>query len=106
MNLRNPLRHGPLAAMIAAALVLAGAPALAQTSLRLSLDWRLEGPSAIFLVPQDRGYFRQEGLDVDIIRMSCAVSVRALVAKSIDFEVAPESKPRCPRLRRGFASKS
>jgi NitT/TauT family transport system substrate-binding protein len=32
------------------------------------------------------GYFSQEGLDVEIIRMSCAVSVCALVAKSIDFD--------------------
>jgi len=41
--------------------------AQAQTSpLRLSLDWRLEGPSAMFLVAQDRGYFRQEGLDIAI----------------------------------------
>jgi ABC-type nitrate/sulfonate/bicarbonate transport system substrate-binding protein len=32
------------------------------------------------------GYFSQERLDVDIIRMSCAVSVRALVAKSVDFD--------------------
>jgi len=80
MNLRNPLRHGPLAAMIAAALVLAGAPALAQTSLRLSLDWRLEGPSAIFLVPQDRGYFRQEGLDVDIDEGSASLEPITRVA--------------------------
>ena len=80
MNLRNPLRHGRLAAMIAAAIVLSGAPALAQTSLRLSLDWRLEGPSAIFLVPQDRGYFRQEGLDVDIDEGSASLDPITRVA--------------------------
>jgi NitT/TauT family transport system substrate-binding protein len=34
--------------------------------LRLSLDWRLEGPTAMFLVAQDRGYFREEGLDVAV----------------------------------------
>jgi len=43
------------------------ASAQAQPSpLRLSLDWRLEGPTAMFLVAQDRGYFREEGLDIAI----------------------------------------
>jgi NitT/TauT family transport system substrate-binding protein len=32
----------------------------------MSLDWRLEGPLAMFLVAQDRGYFREEGLEVAI----------------------------------------
>src|SRR5215467_4139386 len=34
--------------------------------LRLSLDSRLEGPTAMFPVAQDRGYFREEGLDIAI----------------------------------------
>src|SRR5262245_24911931 len=34
--------------------------------LRLSLDARLEGPTAMFLVAQDRGYFREEGLEIAI----------------------------------------
>src|SRR5206468_13061018 len=34
--------------------------------LRLSLDARLAGPTAMFLVAQDRGYFREEGLDIAI----------------------------------------
>jgi hypothetical protein len=38
----------------------------AQTTLKFSLDGRLEGPSALFVHPQDRSYFRQEGLDVVI----------------------------------------
>ena len=42
--------------------------------------------SVPFEIARRMGYFSQEGLDVDIIRMSCAVSVRALVAKSIDFD--------------------
>jgi ABC-type nitrate/sulfonate/bicarbonate transport system substrate-binding protein len=42
--------------------------------------------SVRFEIARRMGYFSQEGLDVDIIRMSCAVSVRALVAKSIDFD--------------------
>ena len=42
------------------------APPSQPAPLRMSLDWRLEGPLAMFLVAQDRGYFREEGLDVTI----------------------------------------
>jgi NitT/TauT family transport system substrate-binding protein len=53
--------------VLATALLLASAaPAWTQTALKFSLDGRLEGPAAPFLVPQDKGYFRHEGLDVTI----------------------------------------
>jgi NitT/TauT family transport system substrate-binding protein len=55
------------ACLLAAAIALAGAwPASAQTSLKFSLDGRLEGPEALVLLPQDKGYFKTEGLDVTI----------------------------------------
>ena len=44
----------------------AAAPAAAETAIKFSLDGRLEGPEALFLVPQDRGYFKAEGLDVTV----------------------------------------
>jgi NitT/TauT family transport system substrate-binding protein len=50
----------------AMALALAVAPALAQTPVKLTLDWKFEGPAAPFLVAIDRGYFTREGLDVSI----------------------------------------
>jgi NitT/TauT family transport system substrate-binding protein len=53
-----------LAATIAA--MLACGPALAQTKIKFSLDFKFEGPSAPFLVAIDRGYFKDEGLDVSI----------------------------------------
>jgi NitT/TauT family transport system substrate-binding protein len=40
--------------------------AQAQTGIKFSLDERLEGPAALFLLPQDRGYYRNEGLDVTV----------------------------------------
>jgi len=49
---------------IAAALL--SDPAAAQTSVKLSLDARLDGPTALFLLPQDRGYYRSEGLELSI----------------------------------------
>jgi NitT/TauT family transport system substrate-binding protein len=50
---------------VAAALLAAGG-AVAQTPVRFSLDWRWEGPAAIFAVALDKGYFKAEGLDVTI----------------------------------------
>ena len=55
------------AAAIALVIALAAAwPASAQTSMKFSLDGRLEGLAATLLVPQDRGYFRAAGLDVTV----------------------------------------
>jgi NitT/TauT family transport system substrate-binding protein len=52
------------AGVLGAALVYSGAPASAQMAIKFSLDEPLEAASAIFLLPQDKGYFRNEGLDV------------------------------------------
>jgi NitT/TauT family transport system substrate-binding protein len=54
---------------LAAALLLCAASTstLAQeTRVKFQLDWRFEGPSALFLVAKSRGYFEQEKLDVTI----------------------------------------
>jgi len=54
---------------VAAALLLCAASTqiLAQeTRVRFQLDWRFEGPSALFLVAKSKGYFEQEKLDVTI----------------------------------------
>jgi NitT/TauT family transport system substrate-binding protein len=60
-------RSGRPTLLLAAALaLLAVSPAGAQTPIRFSLDGRLEGLAATFLLPQDKGYFRSEGLDVTV----------------------------------------
>jgi len=61
-------RRGAIRAIAALALAALAASATAQqpTRIRFQLDWRFEGPSALFLLPVAKGYFKQEGLDVII----------------------------------------
>jgi NitT/TauT family transport system substrate-binding protein len=67
MGLLDLARFGRSASALAAGLlIVSAAPARTQTALKFSLDGRLEGPAALFLVPQDKGYFQQESLDVTI----------------------------------------
>jgi NitT/TauT family transport system substrate-binding protein len=52
-------------ALLAAAAFLA-LPALAQTPIKFQLDWRFEGPAALFLAAQAKGYYKAAGLDVTL----------------------------------------
>ena len=40
------------------------AAAQAQTKIKMILNWKYEGPQGMFFLADDRGYFKQEGLDV------------------------------------------
>ncbi len=40
--------------------------ASAQTKIKMVLNWKYQGPQAWFFLAQDRGYFKSEGLDVEI----------------------------------------
>jgi NitT/TauT family transport system substrate-binding protein len=66
MTLRHTIARARLACLAGVTAGLIAGAAHAQTGLKLSLDERLEGPAALFLLPQDRGYYRNEGLDVTI----------------------------------------
>ncbi|MBK6294432.1 MAG: ABC transporter substrate-binding protein [Rhodoferax sp.] len=52
-------------AALAAVCVFAGAQAQT-TALKFQLDWRFEGPAALFLVPAAKGYFKDANLNVSI----------------------------------------
>ncbi len=53
-------------AALAAAVALQAPGASAQQAVKFTLDWRFEGPGALFLLPAAKGYFKAEGLDVTI----------------------------------------
>lgn len=55
------------AAALSAALLPVAQPARAQEApIKFQLDWRFEGPAALFLVPAAKGYFKAEKLNVTI----------------------------------------
>jgi NitT/TauT family transport system substrate-binding protein len=60
-------------ALAVAFVLVAVAPVAAQTSVKFSLDGRLEGPAAPFLVALDKGYFRNELLEVTIDEAATAL---------------------------------
>jgi NitT/TauT family transport system substrate-binding protein len=66
MTLRHAIARVRLTCLAGAAAGSIVGAAQAQTGIKLSLDERLEGPAGLFLLPQDRGYYRSEGLDVTI----------------------------------------
>ena len=47
-------------------LTLSSANSFADTPIKFQLDWRFEGPAAFFLLPLEKGYFKQAGLYVTV----------------------------------------
>jgi len=52
--------------IVAAFLAISATAAAAQTPVRFALDWRFEGPAAPYFVALDKGFYKDEGLDVTI----------------------------------------
>lgn len=62
-------KTGILASALLAAALLGSASftaTAAETDIKFSLDFKYEGPSAPFLVPIDKGYYKAEGLNVTV----------------------------------------
>jgi len=61
----TPARRRSIVAAALALAALAAQPAGAQeTPVKFQLDWRFEGPAALFLLPAAKGYFKAEKLNV------------------------------------------
>jgi NitT/TauT family transport system substrate-binding protein len=60
------LTAGLLAGALSLSLLGAAVAQADETRIRFQLDWRFEGPSAPFLMAVERGYFAEEGLNVQI----------------------------------------
>ena len=62
-----PSRRALLGLLGACAIAAAPLPLQAQeTPIKFQLDWRFEGPAAMFLVPVAKGYFKAEKLNVTV----------------------------------------
>ena len=64
-SMKRARRTGSLASAMILTALLTGA-ASAETAIKFSLDFGFEGPSAPFLLPLDKGYYKAEGLNVSI----------------------------------------
>jgi NitT/TauT family transport system substrate-binding protein len=63
--IRNPAFRGMQAFALGLALSAGfAAAAQAQTKIKMVLNWKYEGPQGMFFLADDRGYFKQEGIDV------------------------------------------
>jgi len=58
----------------------------AQTAIKFTSDWRIEGPSTFFLVPIYKGYFKEEGLDVRFdIGTGSAAAIQRIASGAYDI---------------------
>ena len=61
-----PSRRACLGALTGLLLGLTSLGAHAQTPIKFQLDWRFEGPAALFLASAAKGHYKAAGLDVTI----------------------------------------
>lgn len=76
-------RRSVLLGAVASPLVIRHALGSALTKVRFTLDWKYQGVHAWFYVARDKGFFRDEGLDVEIDQGegSAATIARIMVGK-------------------------
>jgi NitT/TauT family transport system substrate-binding protein len=66
MSTLTARRAGLLAGVLFATGLSFNVASAADTDIKFSLDFKYEGPSAPFLVPLDKGYYKAEGLNVTV----------------------------------------
>ena len=65
-----------------------GAAHAADTPIKFQLDWRFEGPAALFVHPEQKGYFKQAGLDVTVEAASGAGAIQRVASGTHDLGFA------------------
>lgn len=63
-QMKNRARITVLAAMTALTTIAAAASAHAETDIKLVLNWKYQGPQGLLFLAEDKGYFKEEGLNV------------------------------------------
>jgi NitT/TauT family transport system substrate-binding protein len=66
MGLFHKTRHWTVTAPLAIWAALSAGPAVAQTPIKFTLDGKIEGPVAPFVVAVDKGSFKAQGIEVSI----------------------------------------
>jgi NitT/TauT family transport system substrate-binding protein len=88
MIVTSAIRQLAAGALLTAGIGLAP-PALGQTPIKFSLDWKYEGTQAPFLLALDRGYFKAEGLDVTIDTAGGSVEpINRIASRTYDMSFA------------------
>jgi NitT/TauT family transport system substrate-binding protein len=76
--------RGGLVAVCAVIVLLGARPSAANDKITLGLDWQIFGRHAGFIVAQERGFYKAEGLDVEVIRgYGAADAVKRIAAGTI-----------------------
>jgi NitT/TauT family transport system substrate-binding protein len=78
------------AALVLVAALTAPPTARAETAIHLTLDRKIDGPAAPFFLAIDKGYFKDEGLDltIDTAAGGAADALNRLAARKIDMAVS------------------
>jgi NitT/TauT family transport system substrate-binding protein len=80
---------GPIWAGLLLAAMLTTAAAAAETNIIFGLDRKFDGPSAPFLLPLDKGYYKAEGLNVSITPGAGPLEpIKRVAAGTLDMAVA------------------
>lgn len=85
MRKRQFLQTAAAALLATSALTSAHAQA---TPLKFQLDWRFEGPAALFVHPEQKGYFKEVGLDVNVEAASGAGAIQRVASGTHDLGFA------------------
>ena len=74
--------------LLSAMLCAGAAQANGLVPLKFQLDWRFEGPAAFFVHPGVKGYYKEQGLDVDVQAASGAGAIQRVASGTHDLGFA------------------